>query len=328
MARKIDRLSPVALRSKGQGLHPDGRGLYLQVKSGGRSWIMRYMLDGKARTMGLGPFPDVSLAEAREMAGGCRKLLREGVDPINARQQRRQGVLLEASQALTFEACATQYIEAHKAGWKNAKHAAQWPSTLETYANPVFGSLPVQIVDTRLVRKALDPIWRQKPETASRLRQRIEAVLDWAKALGYRTGDNPARWRGHLDKLLPKRSKVRAVQHHAAMPYKELPKFFGALAKRDTISAKAIAFTILTAARSGETRGAILGEIDRDAAIWIVPGKRTKSGREHRVPLSPARGQPTPGTAGARYVSVLAVLTALSVGEGKKTETNSVTYYN
>ena len=194
--------------------------------------------------------------------------------------------MLEASQALTFKACATQYIEAHKAGWKNAKHAAQWESTLETYAHPVFGSLPVQVIDAKLVRKALDPIWRQKPETASRLRQRIEAVLDWAKALGYRTGDNPARWRGHLDKLLPKRSKVRAVRHHKAMPYKELPKFFGALVGRDTVSAKALAFTLLTAARSGETRGATLREIDYDAAIWIVPGERTKSGREHRVPLT------------------------------------------
>ncbi len=286
MARRINRLSSIALPKKGPGLHPDGGGLYLQVKSGGRSWVFRFMLDRKARYMGLGPFPAVSLAEARENAEGCRKLLRDGVDPIDARLQRRQAVRLEAAQSLTFEACAKQYIEAHKAGWRNAKHAAQWDSTLETYAFPVFGSFPVQVIDARLVRKALDPIWREKPETASRLRQRIEAVLDWAKALGYRKGDNPARWRGHLDKVLPKRSKVRAVKHHDAMSYAALPEFFRALADRDTVSAKALVFTILTAVRSGETRGATLGEIDRDNAVWTIPGQRTKSGREHRVPLT------------------------------------------
>jgi integrase len=247
---------------------------------------MRYMLASKARHMGLGPFPDVSLAEAREAAAECRKLLRDGTDPIEARRQRRQAVRLDAARSLTFEACATRYINDHRAGWRNAKHASQWSSTLKAYAYPVFGSLPVQSIDTGLVTKALNSIWREKPETASRLRQRIEAVLDWATVLGYRTGDNPARWRGHLAKLLPTRSKVRAVRHHEAIPYAELPEFFGVLAERDAVSAKALAFTILTAARSGETRGATLGEIDYDTAIWTVPGERTKSGREHRVPLT------------------------------------------
>ena len=286
MARIVEKLSPTALRSKGPGLHSDGRGLYLQVKNGGRSWVLRYMLDGKARHMGLGPYPDVSLADARREAEGCRRLLREGTDPIEARRQRRQAARLDAAQSMTFEDCANRHIDAHKVGWRNAKHAAQWVSTLNTYAYPVFGSLPVQAIDTGLVTKALDPIWGEKPETAARLRQRIEAVLDWATAHGYRSGDNPARWRGHLDKLLPKRSKVRAVKHHEAMPYVELPEFFTALAQRETVSAKALAFTILTAARSGETRGASSGEIDYDAAIWTVPGERTKSGREHRVPLT------------------------------------------
>ncbi len=201
MARTVERLSPTALRSKGPGLHPDGRGLHLQVKNGGRSWIFRYMLDGKARFMGFGPYPDVSLADARREAEGCRRLLREGVDPIEARRQRRQAARLDAAQSITFEDCARRYIEAHKAGWRNAKHAAQWSSTLETYAYPVFGSMPVQSIDTGLVTKALDPIWSEKPETATRVRQRIEAVLDWATAHGYRGGDNPARWRGHLDIL-------------------------------------------------------------------------------------------------------------------------------
>jgi integrase len=286
MARTIERLSPTSLKSKGEGLHADGRGLYLQVKNGGRSWVFRYMLEGKARYMGLGPYLDVPLADARREAEGCRRLLREGVDPIEARRQRREAAQLEAAQSVTFEYCATRYIDAHKAGWRNAKHAEQWVNTLETYAYPLFGSLPVQAIDTGLVTKALDPIWREKTETATRIRQRIEAVLDWATAHGFRGGDNPARWRGHLDKLLPKRSKVQRVRHHSAMPYAELPEFFAELSKRNSISAKALAFTILTAARSGETRGATLGEISDDGTIWTVPGERTKSGREHRVPLS------------------------------------------
>jgi integrase len=236
--------------------------------------------------MGLGPFPAVSLAEARGEAEQCRRLLRDGVDPIEARRQSRQEARLQAARALTFQDCAKLYIEDRKAGWSNAKHAAQWASTLSTYAYPVFGALPVRSIDMALVKKALAPIWTTKPETASRVRQRIEAVLDWAQVHEYRSGDNPAKWRGHLEKVLPKPTKVRAVKHHAALSYAELPEFFGALAERDTISAKALRFTILTAVRSGETRGAAWGEIDRDNAVWIIPGERTKRGREHRVPLS------------------------------------------
>jgi Arm DNA-binding domain len=256
MARHVERLSATGLKSKGDGLHHDGRGLYLQVKNGGRSWVFRYTLNGKARYMGLGPYPGVSLADARRGAEGCRRLLREGSDPIGARQQHRQAARLQAAQSVTFEYCAKRYIEDHSAGWRNAKHAEQWSSTLETYAYPVIGSLPIQAIDTALVTKVLGPIWKHKTETATRVRQRVEAVLDWATAHGYRSGDNPARWRGHLDKLFPKRSKVQKVKHHDAMPYSELSEFFAALSKRNTISAKALAFTILTAARSGETRGA------------------------------------------------------------------------
>jgi integrase len=286
MGRHVDRLSATGLKSKGDGLHHDGRGLYLQVKNGGRSWVFRYMLNGKARYMGLGPYPGVSLAGARREADVCRKLIRDSIDPIEARQQQRQATRLEAAQSVTFDYCAKRYIEDHSAGWRNAKHAEQWSSTLETYVYPVFGSLPVQAVDTALVTKVLGPIWKGKTETATRVRQRMEAVLDWATAHGYRSGDNPARWRGHLDKLLPKRSKVQRVKHHDAMPYSELPEFFAELSKRGTVSAKALAFTILTAARSGEVRGAIRGEINKEGTIWTIPGERTKSGREHRVPLS------------------------------------------
>ena len=286
MAQTIDKLSATALRNIGPGLHSDGRGLYLQVKRGGKSWVHRYMLDGKARYMGLGPYPDVSLANARRAAETSRRLLREGIDPIEARQQERNTARLKAAQSISFESCAMQYIEAQKAGWRNAKHADQWSSTLETYAYPVFGSLPVQVVDTGLVMRVLGPIWSVKAETATRIRQRIEAVLDWASAHGFRSGDNPARWRGHLDKLLPKRSKVSPVKHHEAMPYSALPVFFAELSNRGTISAKALTFTILTAARSAETRFATLDEIDFENAVWTVPSERTKSGREHRVPLT------------------------------------------
>ena len=286
MARQVDRLSPTALRTKGPGLHPDGRGLYLQVKRGGRSWVFRFMFDRRAREMGLGAFPAVSLAEARRQAEQCRRPLRDGMDPIDARRRSHQEARLQAARSMTFEDCAKQYIEDRKAGWSNAKHAAQWGATLSTYAYPVFGSLPVQSIDMALVKRALSPIWTKKPETASRVRQRVEAVLDWATVHEYRSGDNPAKWRGHLEKVLPRPSKVRAVKHHAAMPYTELPGFYSKLAERDTISAKAMAWTILTAVRSGETRGATLGEIDRDNAVWTIPGERTKSGREHRVPLT------------------------------------------
>jgi integrase len=291
MTRHAKQLSAISLARKAPGLHGDGQGLYLQVKAGKdgqiwRSWVFRYMRSGRARTMGLGAFPDVQLSEAREAATACRRLLRDGADPIAERRMRRQDDLIADARAQTFRACAESYIAGHKAGWKNAKHAAQWSATLATYAYPIFGALPVQEVDTGLVSKALDPIWHIKPETASRLRQRIEAVLDWATVREYRTGENPARWNGHLEKVLPHRSKVRAVKHHAALPYADLPAFWRDLSAKETLSAKALAFTVLTAARSGETRGAAWAEIDLDQAIWTVPGERTKSGRLHRVPLT------------------------------------------
>jgi integrase len=288
MARSIERLpaSPKALLAKAPGLHPDGRGLYLQVKNGGRSWVLRYMMDRKARYMGLGGFPEVSLAKARDAATKQRGILRNGIDPIESRRSRRQATRIEAAKSITFKDCAGKHIKSKKPEWRNEKHAAQWESTLATYAYHVIGTLPVQAVDTGLVIKVLEPIWTLKTETATRLRQRIEAVLDWATAHGHRSGDNPARWRGHLNKLLPKPRKVTAVKHFEALPYTELPAFFAGLRERETVSARALLFTILNAARSGETRLAHSDEVDFKTAIWTVPASRTKSGREHRVPLS------------------------------------------
>jgi integrase len=288
MARASNRLSAVEVKNATEkGMHHDGGGLYLQVSaSGAKSWIFRFMLDGHAREMGLGPIHTIPLAEARKRAAECRRMRLDGMDPIDARSTQRDAKRLEAAKAMTFGACAAAYIDVHKAGWQNAKHREQWTNTLNTYAGPVFGSLPVQAVDVGLVMKALEPIWQTKPETASRLRGRIEAVLDWATVRGYRKGENPARWRGHLDKLLPARRKVRKVEHHPALPYDELADFIAALRSQEGVAARALEFLILTAARTGEVIGAQWDEIDLEEKTWVVPAARMKAGREHRVPLS------------------------------------------
>ncbi|MDF2599243.1 MAG: hypothetical protein K0Q54_2066 [Methylobacterium brachiatum] len=274
-------------RLKTPGMYGDGGGLWLQVSGkGGKSWVFRYTLQGKSREMGLGPASTFSLAEARDKALTCRKLCYDGIDPIETRREQRQEASVEAARAITFRTCAESYIAAHKAGWRNDKHAAQWTATLETYAYPVFGDLPVQAVDTGLVLKALEAIWTTKPETATRVRGRIESVLDWAATRGYRRGENPARWKGHLANLLPKRSKVRKVEHHAALPFKDVPAFMVAIASQPGTAAKLMAFTILTAARTGEALGARWSEIDIESGIWTVPAERMKGGSEHRVPLS------------------------------------------
>jgi hypothetical protein len=202
------------------GRYCDGNGLWLQVgPTGGKSWLHRYMLDGRARAAGLGPYPLVSLKEARRKVLENQRKLLEGVDPLQERQQAAQKRKLEKATTITFRACATAYIKAHEPSWRNDKHRAQWGSTLETYCYPVLGELPVAAVDTGLVMQVLEPVWHDKPETASRVRGRIESVLDWATARGYRRGDNPARWRGHIDNLLPAKTKVRAVKHHNRLPY-------------------------------------------------------------------------------------------------------------
>jgi integrase len=304
MARSIHRLSSVAVRNAKPGMHADGGGLYLQATAAAdhtisKSWVFRFATgrivnsaSGKPRSeerqMGLGSLIDVSLAEARERAAECRQLRKQGIDPIESRRAARAERLVAAAKAMTFDQAAEAYIAAHRTGWRNPKHAAQWKATLATYASPVFGNLPASSIDTGLVLKALEPIWATKPETAGRVRGRIEAILDWTTARGYRTGENPARWRGHLDKLLPARSKVRQVKHHPALRYAELPAFLASLRGQQCASARALEFTILTAARTGETIGARWDEIDSQGKIWVVPGSRMKAGKEHRVPLSPA----------------------------------------
>jgi integrase len=287
MARITGRLTALKVeRAKRPGMYADGGGLYLQVTQGGASWIYRYMLGGRAREMGLGPLALFGLSDARARALDARRLRHEGIDPIEARKAARMQARLDSARAMTFEQCAEAYIEAHRAGWRNAKHAAQWQATLTTYAEPIIGRLPVQAIDTALVLKVLEPIWTTKPETAGRVRGRIESILDWAKVRGYRAGENPARWRGHLDKLLPARGKVRRVEHHAAMSHAALPGFLMTLRQQEGIAARALEFAILTAARTGETLGARYSELDLLDKTWTVPPGRMKAGKAHRVPLS------------------------------------------
>ena len=274
-------------RIKQPGMHADGGGLYLRVTpEGARNWVLRYMLDRRPRWMGLGPLALYGLAEARARALNARRQRHEGIDPIEARRAERARQRLDAAKVITFQQCAESYIAAHRAGWRNDKHAGQWTTTLATYVYPTIGALPVQAVDTGLVLKVLEPVWTAKPETASRVRGRLESILDLAKVRGYRDGENPARWRGHLDKLLPARSRVRQVEHHAALPYTELPGFLAALRQQEGIAARALEFLILTAARTGEIIGARWNEIDRLDKTWTVPAARMKAHREHRVPLS------------------------------------------
>jgi integrase len=286
MAQTTGRLTALKVaRAKRPGMYADGSGLYLQVTERGASWVYRYMLAGRAREMGLGPLALFGLSEARSKALDARRLRHEGIDPIEARRAIRAQARLDNAKAIRFKQCAEGYIAAHRAGWRNGKHAAQWGVTLATYAAPVIGDLPVSAVDTALVLKVLEPIWTTKPETASRLRGRIEGILDWAKVRGYRTGENPARWRAHLDHLLPARAKVRRVEHHRALPYAELPGFMAALREQAGVAARALEFTILTAARSGETRFARWSEFDLLDKTWTVPAERMKGGRLHRQPL-------------------------------------------
>jgi integrase len=288
MARTIGKLTALKVdRAKQPGMYADGGGLYLRVtEDGAKNWVFRFMLNGRPRWMGMGPLAIYCLQEARAKALDARRLRHEGIDPIETRKDERLRARLEAAKAITFKECADTYIKAHRAGWRNGKHAAQWQATLATYAEPLIGTLPVQAIDTALVLKVLEPIWTTKPETAGRVRGRIEAVLDWAKVREYRQGEDPARWRGHLDKLLPARGKVRKVKHHAALPYAELPGFLVALREQEGIAARALEFTILTAARTGEAIFARWSEIDLLDKVWTVSAARMKAGREHRVPLS------------------------------------------
>jgi integrase len=287
-SQKSNRLTArVVEQVKAPGYYGDGGGLVLRVVEGGsKVWLFRYKTQGRVREMGLGPVRDVSLAEAREGAREARRLRRAGIDPIDAKRQRQAAARLDAAKLITFSQCAAAYIENHRTSWRNGKHAAQWEATLRTYAYPVFGNLPVAAVDTALVIKVLDPIWSKKPETASRLRGRIEAVLDFAKVRGYRVGENPARWKGHLKEALPAVSKLRKVKHHAALPYAEIGAFMTELRAREGGAAAALEFAILTAARTSEVIGARWWEIDMTVGAWTIPAERMKAGVEHRIPLS------------------------------------------
>ena len=262
-------------------------GLYLQIAPGGtRSWILRVTVGTKRREMGLGPFPEIGLAAARDKARAARAKVEGGQDPILERQRAASALRAEQSKALTFDQAVTQLIDARGDEWKNAKHRAQWTATLETYASPTIGSLLVGDVTQAHILTILQPIWKAKTETATRVRGRIEQVLDWARVRGYREGENPARWRGHLDKLLPAPKKIARVTHHRALPIDAMPAFMADLHTRKGTAARALEFVIYTASRSGEVRGALWSEFDMEAAMWTVPPERMKAGKQHRVPLS------------------------------------------
>lgn len=288
MSRAIHRLKAVAVaQTTKPGLYSDGGGLYLQITAAGvRSWLFRYMRQGKARGMGLGPLHTITLAKARGKAHECREQLLAGIDPLDAKKDAQQSQRVEEAKALSFRQCAVNYHLAHKDGWKSAKHADQWTNTLSTYAYPVIGDLPITAIDVGLVMKILEPIWKTKTETASRLRGRIESVIDWATARGYRIGENPARWKGHLDHLLMSRSAANKVVHHPALPYADLAEFIVDIRKQDGFAKQALEFAILTACRTSEVLNAGWSELDLDLAIWTIPAERMKAGREHRVPLS------------------------------------------
>lgn len=285
-----NRLNVLAVqRARNPGLYGDGNNLYLRVDKGGsKSWVLRFMLCGRARTMGLGSISIIPLAMAREKAIDCKRLLLAGKDPINeiGWKALRVKQAVARGNLMTFSEAAAKYIEAHSPGWKNAKHRYQWEQTITSYAVPVLGQIPVAEVSTPLVLRVLEPIWASKTETASRLRNRIELVWDWSKARGYCSGDNPARWKGHLDKILPKRSKVCRVEHHKAVPVDEIGAFIARLREIPSMSAKALEFCILTATRTSETLGARWEEIDLLTRVWTIPTIRMKAGKEHRVPLS------------------------------------------
>jgi integrase len=287
MGREIDKLSHFTIaNAKKWGTYSDGAGLYLQVsKWGTKSWVFRYMLHGERHQMGLGSLHTVSLVEARARARQYRQIILDGKDPLELKREAIVAKKLAKARMKTFAECADEYIKAKvtDTAMRNDKHRKQWRESLEQYAFPAIGDLPVASIDTPLVLKVLQPIWDRIPETASRLRGRIERILAFATVREYRRGDNPARWRGHLKEMFAERSKQ---QHLAALPFDQLPAFMAELRNTDTVAARALEFTILTAARRGEVINAVWSEIDLDAKAWTVPAERMKAGEEHVVPLS------------------------------------------
>lgn len=304
MPRKVAKaLTALKVKNAGPGRHADGDGLYLLVKeTGARSWVFRYMIDGKTRDLGLSRCPEaiailkrdgdeeLSLAQARDVAAIYRLKVKARIDPLAERDAAAAQAAAEAQAAIaakvTFRDLAKTFLEGKEGSWRNAKHRQQWHNTLATYVYPVIGDMPVGDIETPHVLSVIEPIWKGKPETANRVRGRIEAILDAARVRGYRRGDNPARWRGHLAQILPARTQL-SRGHHLALPYASLPAFMERLRQKGSIAALALEFTILTAARTGEVLGASWAEMDLDRAVWTIPAVRMKAGREHRVPLSP-----------------------------------------
>jgi hypothetical protein len=270
-----------------RGRYCDGHGLYLLVgTAGNKSWVFRYMLQGRMRDMGLGPYPEIGLAEAREKALECRRMRVNGIDPIDVRRQQRIDTRVKASRSVSFDQCADSYLDTHQKAWTNEKHIEQWLDPIRTYASPSIGKLPVAEVNTDLILQVLRPIWHRKPVMANRLRARIAQILDWAKTRGFREGDNPARWQGHLSNLLPAIQKFRQVKHHSSLPYKQISFFVRELRDQNGCAARALEFLILTATRTSETLGARWEEIDLENRIWTIPAGRIKTRKEHRIPLS------------------------------------------
>jgi len=288
MAKRVNILSAMAVKAATTpGYYFDGNGLYLQVANGGsKSWVLRYAVNKRQREMGLGSLVTFTLAEARDRATKYRQMIADGLDPID---ERRNALLIKRmaeANTITFAAAAEKYIAANKSSWRNDKHQDQWRNTLTTYAEPVIGDMSVALVTTAHIMRILEPIWTTKTETATRVRGRIEKVLDWCKVQGYRTGDNPAAWRGHLSEALPKPSKVAVGKHHAALPWAEIGAFMAELKAMPGIAARALELIILCGTRTSEALNSTWSEFDLDAGLWVIPRERMKSFREHRVPLS------------------------------------------
>ena len=286
--RILEKTALEVSRLRDDGVYSVGGapGLHLQIIGGSRVWVFRYRFMHQRRRMGLGSFPTVSLAAAREAARQAIALRDSGIDPLKARSDEREAARLAHAQLLEFDKAADAFISEHESTWRNAKHAQQWRNTLTTYASPHFGRLSVAEIDQSHVLRALSPIWKTKTETATRVRGRIEQVLDWATAHGHRTGPNPARWRGQLEHILANPEKVAPVKHRAAVPVADLPAAYQQIAAVDGQSARALCFLILSAVRSGEVRGMVWSEVDLEAGLWVIPAERMKANREHRVPLS------------------------------------------
>jgi integrase len=286
MSRLINRLNAAKVRTITRpGRYADGAGLWLQIDKTRRSWLFRYTFGSRPRKIGLGPIATLGLADARIEAQRLHAQLRDGIDPLVHRRATRSAQRLQQLKSITFREAAAKYIASHSAGWKNLKHANQWTQSLKAHVDAIIGTTPVQDIDTALVMRVLEPIWTTTNETAVRVRGRIEAILDWSKVNGYRTGENPARWKGHLDHLLAKPSKVQKVVHHAALPFSEIHGFVQTLRQQSGVGAAALEFTILCAARTAETIGATWDEIDLDAKRWTIPAARMKAGKAHTVPL-------------------------------------------